>query len=288
MAKNRGLGKGLDAILPTEIIEDVLGEYPIGEKLREISVDKVIPNPLQPREEFDETELSELAESIKAHGILQPIIVAPDGENFIIVAGERRWRAARIAGLDEIPAIILSERPSEQKLLFLALVENLQRKDLDPIEEAEAYRMLAEKFGLTQDEIAKKMGKSRPKIANALRLLKLPDEVLKLLKQQKITNGHAIVLLEEKNRERQIRLAQLVARRGLSVERLSVLVHGKRQKRKDVKKRRKTPEILVLEEELSMALGTRVEIERGKKKGKLVIEFFTDDELEELVKKLSD
>ncbi|MCD6595071.1 ParB/RepB/Spo0J family partition protein [bacterium] len=288
MAKNRGLGKGLDTILPIEIIDDILGEYPIDEKLREIPIEKIAPNPLQPREEFDEAGLVELANSIEAQGILQPILVAPDGENFIIVAGERRWRASEIAGLDKIPAIILSERPSEQQLLFLALVENLQRKDLDPIEEAGAYRMLAEKFGLTQIEIAERMGKSRPRVANAIRLLKLPEPILKFLRERKITIGHAIVLLEEKNRERQIRLARLTVRKGLSIERLTVLVMGKSRRKTGAKKRGKTPEILVLEEELSMALGTRVEIELHKKKSKLIIEFFTDEELEEIVNKLSE
>jgi len=286
MKKHKGLGKGLDAILPAEIVEDIFGEQPHGEKLREIHISKIIPNPLQPREEFDGAAIEELAESIKAQGILQPVLVAVDGDNYILIAGERRWRAAQIAGLDKIPAIILDEKPSEQKLLFLALVENLQREDLDPVEEATAFRMLSEEYNLTQEEIAEKVGKSRPAITNAIRLLRLPAQALKLLREKKITAGHARVLLEEKDTKRIIRLAQLTARRGLSVERLAILVMSKAKQKRRIKKAQKTPEILALEDELALVLGTPVEINIGKKKGKLVIEFYNDDELKELVRKL--
>ncbi len=286
--RKKGLGKGLDAILPEEVVDELLGGGEKSGQLEEIPVDKVEPNPFQPRQEFDPRGLEELAESIKSQGILQPILVARDGEKYILIAGERRLRASKIAGLDRIPAIVLPEKPSQEQLVFLALVENLQREDLDPVEEAEAYRTLAEKFGMTQEEIARKVGKSRPAIANALRLLKLPPAVKELLRNRKITTGHAIVLLEEPDPQRQVRLAQLAARRGLSVERLGLLVHSREEKKRRARQKTKPPEILALEDELSMELGTRVIIEKGKKKGKIIIEFFTDQDLEEIVSRLSE
>ena len=285
--KKRGLGRGLDAILPGDVEE--LLEY--GEKsgqLEEIPIERVKPNPFQPRREFDPKALEELAESIKSQGVLQPILVARDGEGYVLIAGERRIRASKLAGLEKIPAIVLPEKPPDEQLVFLALVENLQREDLDPVEEAEAYRTLAEKFGMTQEEIARRVGKSRPAVANALRLLRLPPKVLELLRERKITTGHAIVLLEEPDPQRQVRLAQLAARRGLSVERLGLLVHGREDKKRRARRKTKSPEILALEEELSMELGTRVTIEKGKKKGKIVIEFFTDDDLKEIISRLSE
>jgi len=281
--KKTGLGKGLDAILPESLAE----ELELGEKtFAEIPLDNITPNPLQPRLEFNEESLAELAESIKAQGVLQPIIVVPNPEGgFMLIAGERRWRAAKLAGLSEIPAIILKRELSKEELLFVSLVENLQREDLDPVEEAQAYKALMEKFNLTQDEIAKRVGKSRPAIANALRILKLPEQILKLLKERKITAGHARVLLEEKDPMRQIRLAKLAASRGLSVERLSIIVMGKAQKRKRAKKP-KDPELAALEDELSIALGTRTEIVRKRRGGKLIIHFTDEEQLSELIGKL--
>lgn len=287
MAKKRGLGKGLDAILPTQIADEIFADIPAGELLREIPVAHISPNPLQPRDEFDPDSLAQLAESIRQQGILQPIIIAPANGGYILVAGERRWRAAQLAGLEKVPAIVLQQKPDDEKLLFIALVENLQREDLDPVEEAEAYRTLAKKFGLRQDEIARQVGKSRPAVANAMRLLKLPRPVLNLLKERKITAGHARILLEEKDSERQIRLARLTARRGLSVERLAVLVAGKR-KRRTRSRAKKSPEILALEDELAIALGTRVEIVPGKKKSRLIIEYYSEDELFEIAQKLAE
>lgn len=285
MARKGGLGKGLDAILPTEIAEDVFSDAPAGERLREIVVENISPNPLQPRDDFDSKSLAQLAESIRQQGVLQPVIVAPKNGGFVLIAGERRWRAAKIAGLEKIPALVLDKKPDDKQLLFIALVENLQREDLDPVEEAEAYLMLAKKFALRQEEIAQKVGKSRSAVANAIRILKLPQSVLNLLREKKITAGHAKVLLEEKDLTRQIRLAQLAARRGISVERLAVLVSGKRERRKRIKKK-KPPNILALEDEIAMALGTKVEIIKGKKKSKLVIEFYSEAELNELIQKL--
>lgn len=285
MVRKSGLGRGLDAILPGDIVGEVLGNKPDGERLREIDIAEIFPNPMQPRSDFGEESLARLAESISQQGVLQPIIVALDDDGYVLVAGERRWRAAQIAKLDKIPALVLDKKPDDEQLLFIALVENLQREDLDPVEEAEAYINLAKKFGLKQDEIAQRVGKSRSAVANAIRILKLPEPVIKLLRAKKLTFGHAIVLLEEQDAERQIRLAQLAARRGLSVERLGILVSGKQKKRRRVKAK-KSPEILAIEDELAMSLGTKVEIFSGKKKGKVVIEYYTDEELNEIVEKL--
>jgi len=285
MAKKGGLGKGLDAILPAQILEELMGEVPAGERLREISLDEISPNPFQPRTDLDENELKELAASIREQGVLQPIIVTQVESGYILIAGERRWRASTIAGLKTIPAIILDKKPSDEQLLFMALVENLQRVNLDPIEEAEAYQTLANKFSLSQDEIAKKMGKSRPTVTNSIRLLKLPQPVLDLLREKKITAGHAKVLLEDKDSTRQIRLAQMVARRGLSVERLAILITGRKKIKKQARVK-KPAAILALEEEIAMALGTRVEIKPGKKKGKLIIEYYSQEDLAMLVEKL--
>lgn len=287
MTKKHGLGKGLDAILPPQIADEILGEHSSKELFRQIPLDKILPNPLQPRGDFASESLNRLADSIRQQGVLQPIIVALDNDGYILVAGERRWRAAQIAKIEKIPAIVLPQKPSDEKLLFMALVENLQREDLDPIEEAEAYRMLADKFELRQEDIARQVGKSRPVVANAVRLLKLPEAILKMLKDKKLTAGHGRILLEEMDSVRQLRLARLAVRRGLSVERLMVLVSGKSKKKTRLKKK-KGSKILALEDELAMALGTKVEIIPGKKKSRVVIEFYTEDELMEIAQKLAE
>jgi len=285
MAKKHGLGKGLDAILPADIMGDGWSETPHGEALREIPLQQISPNPMQPRAEFEPEALRELAESIEAQGVLQPIIVAPADDGYVLIVGERRWRAAQIAKLDKIPAIVLGQKPSDEQLLFIALVENLQRENLDAIEEAEAYKMLADRFGLTQEKIAHRVGKSRPAVTNALRLLRLPPPVVELVRAGKISAGHARILLEEKDAPRQLRLANLVVRKGLSVERLSILVLGA-QRRKKRTRISKSPEIIALEEELTMALGTKVEIRIGKRKKRLIIEFYDDDEMLRAAQKL--
>ncbi len=285
MSKKRALGRGLDAILPADIEEEIFVDVPKGERLREIAIDSIVPNPMQPREDFDGEAFANLAESIRQQGILQPIIVAPHDRGYVLIAGERRWRAAKMIGFEKIPALVLEIKPSDDQLLFMALVENLQREDLNPIDEAEAYQMLMENFGLTQDQIAEKVGKSRPAVTNSIRLLKLPQPVLELLRARKITAGHARVLLEEKDEQRQIRLAQLAARRGLSVERLGILIIGKAERKKR-SKTAKSPKILLMEEELSMALGTKVEILHGKKKNRLIIEFYSDGELEDFIERI--
>ncbi len=286
MAKRKtGLGKGLDAILPADLVDEL--DKNKSRRLENLPIQSIKSNPMQPREEFDPTSLNELAESIKAQGVLQPVLVTRDSEgNYILIAGERRWRASKIAGLDEIPAIIINRKLSQQELLFIALVENLQRENLDPIEEAEAYQSLSHRFELTQEEISERVGKSRSAVANAIRLLKLPKPIISMLKEKIITAGHAKVLLEERDESRQLRLAKLASDRGLSVERLGIIILSK-DKLKKRAKRFKDPDTDSLEEEISMLLGTRVEIIRKKRGGKLVIEFLNDEELFDYVKKLT-
>jgi ParB family chromosome partitioning protein len=286
MAKRKtGLGKGLDAILPADLVDEL--EKNKSRRLENLPIQSIKSNPMQPREEFNPTSLNELAESIKAQGVLQPVLVTRDSEGvYILIAGERRWRASKIAGLDEIPAIIINRKLSQQELLFIALVENLQRENLDPIEEAEAYQSLSHRFELTQEEISERVGKSRSAVANTIRLLRLPKPIISMLKEKKITAGHARVLLEEKDESRQLRLAKLASDRGLSVERLGIIVLSK-DKLKKRAKGFKDPDTEALEDEISMLLGTRVEIIRKKRGGKLVIEFLSDEELFDYVKKLT-
>ncbi len=286
MAKRKtGLGKGLDAILPADLVDEL--DKNKSRRLENLPIESIKSNPMQPREEFDPTSLNELAESIKAQGVLQPVLVTRDSEGaYILIAGERRWRASKIAGLDEIPAIIINRKLSQQELLFIALVENLQRENLDPIEEAEAYQSLSSRFELTQEEISERVGKSRSAVANAIRLLRLPKPIISMLKEKKITAGHARALLEERDESRQLRLAKLVSDRGLSVERLGIIVLSK-DKLKKRAKRFKDSDTEALEDEISMLLGTRVEIIRKKRGGKLVIEFLNDGELFDYVKKLT-
>lgn len=272
--KNRGLGRGLDAIFAENTVETG-GAVTL--RLSEIE-----PNRNQPRKEFDEAALSELADSISEHGLLQPILVRPmpDG-GYRIVAGERRWRACRMAGLSEIPAVIreLSELESAQ----IALVENLQREDLNPLEEAEGYGVLIETYGMTQEEAAKTVGKSRPAVANALRLLSLPESVKTLLREGKLSAGHARALLTIEDASQIEKAALLITEKGLSVRAAERLAREK--------KRRKKPEnphrnILFSEAELALReqLGRKVSINGTRKKGTLQIEFYGEEDLKELLK----
>ena len=272
--KNRGLGKGLDAIFAENTVETG-GAVTI--RLSEIE-----PNRNQPRKEFDEAALSELADSIAEHGLLQPILVRPlpDG-GYQIVAGERRWRASRMAGLSEIPAVIreLSERDAAQ----LALVENLQREDLNPLEEAEGYGVLIETYGLTQEEAAKSVGKSRPAVTNALRLLSLPDRVKALLREGTLSAGHARALLALEDPQRIEKAALLIAEKGLSVRAAERLAQEAKAEKKPEKRRKN---VLFREAELALQeqLGRKVSVLGSRKKGTLQIEFYGEDDLKELLK----
>ncbi len=266
----KGLGKGLEALIPALGLEE-------GEALREIPVDEIIPNPYQPRRNLHEESLEELAQSIREHGLIQPLIVTRDEESgkYQLIAGERRWRAAIMAGFSTVPVIVKEVSP--RQMLEIALVENVQRADLNPLEEAEAYRFLVEEFGLTQEEVAKRVGKSRAAVANTLRLLRLPPEVKKALAEGLITEGHARALLSLPSPELQIRAMERIIRQGLNVRQAEELV--KKMQQAGVTARKEVlPEVRELEERLQENLGTKVRLFKGRRGGRLVIFFYSDEE----------
>ena len=279
MASNKGLGKGLGALLGD------FNEEPLEKSAYQmLPIYKVERNPDQPRQDFDEEELQALADSIEIHGIIQPLTVRelPSGY-YQIIAGERRWRAARMANLSEVPAVIIEA--DDRKVKELALIENLQRQDLNPVEEALGYQSLMEEYGLTQEEAAKRVGKSRPAVANALRLLNLNPQVLEMVRSGKITAGHARAVLVLKTEKRQLEAAQKIAALGLSVRQAELLCKNM-AKEAPVKKE---PEVFAVdyvaecEKQLSKQLGRGVKIVNGKKKGRFELEFYGQDDLQILL-----
>jgi ParB family chromosome partitioning protein len=282
MTKKRGLGKGLDALIPSGegFTDDLAG-------IKQIPVARVKPNPRQPRLELDPEELSSLSDSIKEHGVLQPVVVLPgDAQgNFTLIAGERRLRAAKQAGLNEIPAVIRDV--DERQQLELALIENLQRSDLNPLEAAEGYRQLIEDFDLSHEEIAQRIGKSRTSVTNTIRLLKLSAAVRSALQEGKISEGHARALLTLSTAQAQSAALQTVLSRELNVRQTEELVRklsGERQAKKPKKKQ--PPEVKALEDQLRQALGTKVTVRRGANGGSIVLRFYSDEELNTLVDQL--
>ena len=289
-AKKRGLGRGLDALLggstgPAAEKAGAEGQAP-GAPV-ELAVDEIRPNPNQPRTRFAEDELDSLAESIRAQGLIQPIVVTEEGGAWTILAGERRWRAARRAGLERVP-VAVREKVTEQQRLELALVENLQRSDLDPIEEAEAYRTLREEFGLSQEEVARSVGKARTTITNALRLLRLPDEVREYLVEGRLSAGQARPLLALKSAAQQRELAREAVESGLSARELEQRVGG--QEPAPAKKKKPEPKADVharaAEERLTQALQTKVQIHRRGAGGQVRIHFHSEEELMRLYEAL--
>ena len=281
MAKKLGgLGKGLNAIF----IENDSENNNSGVTLK---ISEIEPNRSQPRKEFDEKALSELAESISEHRLLQPLLVRPlTLGGYEIVAGERRYRACRMAGLTEVPVII--RELSESETMELALIENLQREDLTPLEEAMGYEVLMNEHGFTQDEVSKSVGKSRPAIANALRLLKLPEGVKELLKENKISAGHARALLSLENEENMLELAELIVAKDLSVRQTEKLCKNASKEKKPEAPEKKPSYYSMVELALNEALGRKISISKnkGKEGGVLQIEFYSDEELTELSNKL--
>jgi ParB family transcriptional regulator, chromosome partitioning protein len=271
--KKRGLGRGLDALIETA------PEKP-QESVRTLPIDSLRPNRLQPRSHFAEAQIEELAESIRAQGIVQPLVVTPEGEGWAIIAGERRWRAARRAGLESVP-VVVREVADDRELLELALVENLQRSDLNAVEEAEAYAALQEKFGLSQESVATRVGKARTTVTNALRLLRLPEEVRELLREGQITAGQARPLLGLESAEAQILLAERAVREGLSARDLERLTADPGERLKPKKKPDRPVEVhtVAAEEKLTRRLQTRVEIKRQGKGGFVRIHFHSEEEL---------
>jgi len=283
--KKRGLGRGLDALIQGPDTADLAARGEGG--IRKLPVAALKPNRWQPRSSFDDQELEALAASIRAQGLVQPLIVTLDGDGtYSIVAGERRWRAARRAGLEEVPVVIRGDLDDRSRL-ELALVENLQRSDLNALEEAEAYATLQEKFGLSQEEIAVRVGKGRSTITNSLRLLKLPPEVRDLLRAGQLTAGQARPLLALGDRERQVALAEQAVREELSARQLEQLSAPPRQ-RAPRPPRQAEVHTAAAEEKLTRRLQTRVEIRRQGQGGRLQIHFHSEEELMRLYDLLMD
>lgn len=291
----RGLGKGLDSMIPKavqEVQEDKIVTKEIEKsdgKVKEniVKITMVEPNRDQPRKAFDKEALEELADSIKQHGLIQPILVQDRKDHYEIIAGERRWRAARIAGLKEIPVIIRDY--TEQEIAEISLIENLQRKDLNPIEEALAYKNLMTNFNLKQDEVAEKVSKSRSTITNSMRLLKLSEEVQKLVIEGSLSEGHARALLSVDDISTQNELAKKVVNEKLSVRDIEKLVKnmGKTQKEKPSVNKELDVFYQSISENLKQVLGTKVSINgKGDGSGKIEIEFYSNDELDQIVAKI--
>ena len=287
MAERKGLGKGLGALFEDVNIDstEIEGSEADKEDINFIEIDEIAPNESQPRKTFNKEKLEELARSIKTHGVIQPIVVRKQGSHYEVVAGERRWRAARIAGLSEVPCIV-RELTDEQNML-VAIIENVQREDLNPIEEARGIRVMIEDYELTQDEVAKAVSKSRPYITNALRMLKLPDAVLDMVSAGKLSAGHARAILSAKEEE-QTEIAKHVETKGLSVREAEKL--SKKGLSFDRKKPGKHPTknaaVKQIESELSSALGTKVNLSQNGNKGKIEIEYYSREELEGLIEAL--
>lgn len=275
----RGLGKGIGALFPTETLEDLHNE----DTIEKIELQKLVVNPFQPRKKFDDEAIEELAQSIVEHGIIQPIVVRKKGKKFEIVVGERRFRAAKIANLQEIPAIVRDM--TEEQMMEVAILENLQREDLTPIEEAEAYQSLIEKLNFTQEELAKRLGKSRPHITNHMRLLQLPEDVRNLVNDGTLSMGHGRTLLGLKNKRKISEVAQKVIKLSLNVRQLEALIkqYNEEVSRETEKPVKKDIFVQAKETQLREYFGTNVQIKKSKNKGKIEIEFYSEDDLERIL-----
>lgn len=289
----QGLGRGLGSLIPkktanysanqfkTSLSDEEVVVLNDGDRILKINPNRIAINPQQPRTNFSESALNDLAESIKQHGIIQPLIVTRKNENFELIAGERRLRSAKLLGLDTVPVIVREEK--EQKKLELALIENLQRENLNPLETARAYKRLIDEFNITQEEAARKVGKARSSLANALRLLALPKEAQIALEEGKISEAHAKYLLGLEGEARQLNMLKKILRQNLSVaetdQEIKRLGGTKAAKPKDYLDKAK-------EEELSNWLGTKVELKRQGKGGKIIIDFYSEEELGDIIKKI--
>lgn len=286
MSTTHGLGRGLSSLIPPKIDRQVLpadsAVVSAEERIINIPVGKVKASPMQPRSDFDHDSLEDLTNSIKEHGIIQPLIVAAAGDGYQVIAGERRLRAASLLGLETVPAVVRDIK--EQQKLELALVENLQRQDLNPVEQAVAYQRLIDEFNVTQEEVAQRVGKNRSVIANTIRLLTLPTEIQKALVNGKINYSTARVIVGLPPQER-LKFFEQVLKQDLTVR----AVEGKARKisvRSHVR-RAKDPNITALEERLQAALGTKVSVKKSGEAGQIVIEFYSDEDLEALVVKFT-
>ena len=304
--KSRGLGKGLDALfgdaevsIRTESVQETKSSAK-AEKAAEqkendaaqaggiayIDINDIKPNSNQPRKTFDEEKLQELAASIEEHGLIQPVVLRKVKRGYEIVAGERRWRAARIIGIREIPCIV--KELSDEENMLLAIIENMQREDLNPIEEAEGISQMIDTYGLTQEQVSRSVGKSRPYIANSLRLLTLAAPVRRYVSEGELSAGHARALAVIKDEEKQISLAEAAVKQGLSVRQIEKLAQETKTGRtkKKANTAAKSPDVRRVEEDLKEVLGTKVNLNQKGKKGKIEIEFYSREDLERLIELL--
>lgn len=285
--KRSGLGRGLGSLIPTfdtKKVGEEKGErraVSSGREVIDIAVDKIVPNPKQPRESFSHEEMEELIASIKEHGILQPIIVSPKEDGgYELISGERRWRASKMGGLRTIPALVRTVK--EQEKLELSLIENIQRQNLNSIEEAKAYKRLIDEFNLTQEQVAKKVGKSRPQVANFIRLLDLPLEIQESVASGELPYTQARTLLALDSPRSQVRLFRKIIKDKLTVRDTEERVGGRKPETK------KDPNLLDKEERMRQALGTKVAIKKRGESGQIVIDFFSDEELDNIVDLISE
>ena len=291
--KARALGRGLEALfgdMEVSVPAESAVKEPAAQTGEEessvsyIDINDIKPNENQPRKTFDEEKLEELASSIKAHGLIQPIVVRKASSGYEIVAGERRWRAARKAALKQIPALIRDLTDEENMLL--SIIENMQREDLDPIEEAEGINQMIKKYGMNQEQVSVSLGKSRPYISNQLRLLKLPEDIQSMVSRKDLSAGHVRALINVSDTDKQIALAKRAAEEGLSVRQVEMLAKGVKSGRKKAVRKRKSADIKKVEEELREVLGAKVNLSDKGKKGRIEIEYYSRDELERLIELL--
>lgn len=289
----------MDEIIPTSTQESVIVPAAIppavaapservsyaDAQIQEVELAKIVPNPFQPRKVFEPEALKELADSIKEHGVIQPLVVTRTPNGYELVVGERRFRASQLAGLEKVPAIV-KEAMVDQTKLEVALIENIQRQELNPIEEAQAYDRLMKTFSLTQDQVAKKVGKSRPAIANTVRLLNLPAEIQRGVIEGKLSEGHARALLGLADPEKMLLMYKMILEQGLNVRQVEAKVR-ELSLRRQMDAAAPDPKLMALETELRGKLGTQVKIQRQGRGGKITIEFFSDEELDELINKMA-
>lgn len=291
MAKSRGLGKGLDSLIPVGNAEGKgkigINSVPVSEEKPDkmVKITMVEPNRDQPRHKFDEEALNELADSIKQYGIISPIIVQDRKDHYEIIAGERRWRAAKIAGLKEIPVII--KNFTEQEIVEISLIENIQRENLNPIEEALAYKRLLTEFHLKQEEVAQRVSKSRTAVTNSMRLLKLADEVQQMIIDESLTTGHARALITIEDQSKQIEIAKKVVNEKLSVRDIEKLVKDLNKPKKEKKESKQLKNDFIyqdIEEKLKQSLGTKVTVSAKEDgSGKIEIDFYSSEELDRIL-----
>lgn len=280
--KRRGLGRGLAALISDEV--EIEEDKDLDGLIVDIDINLIKPNKYQPRTDFDKEGLKDLANSIKTHGIIQPIIVRKIDNNYEIIAGERRWRASKLAGLKEIPCIL--KAVDNELSAKYALIENIQREDLNPVEEGKAYKELIDKYGLTQEQLAKEVGKSRPYIANSIRILNLNKEVLEYIYDGQLTLGHGKVLLGIANKKEQLTMANKIIKESLNIRQTEKIIKDKPEikgKVKSARKNTKDPHIIDVEENLMSILGTKVNLIIGRKKGKIEIEYYGLEDLERII-----